>query len=96
MLHHTDLSRDSGDSNGVELSTLNWGNYDLVVIDEAHNFRNNRLATQRPGVKVQRRSRYQRLMEDIISSNLLSIALLPADPRRKNLGGYSSLPQDSR
>ena len=40
VLYHTDLSREHGTSNGIELDRLNWGNYDLVVIDESHNFRN--------------------------------------------------------
>ena len=40
VLFHTDLSRKSGKSNGLDLDKLNWGNYDLVVIDESHNFRN--------------------------------------------------------
>ena len=40
VLYHTDLSREHGLSNGIDLDRLNWGNYDLVVIDESHNFRN--------------------------------------------------------
>lgn len=40
VLYHTDLSRERGFSDGIDLSKLNWGNYDLVVIDESHNFRN--------------------------------------------------------
>lgn len=40
VLYHTDLSRNHGSSNGLDLDRLNWGNYDLVVIDESHNFRN--------------------------------------------------------
>lgn len=39
VLYHTDLSRNYGQSNGIDLDRLNWGNYDLVVIDESHNFR---------------------------------------------------------
>jgi SNF2 family DNA or RNA helicase len=41
VLSHTDLSRDSGRVDGIDLATLNWGNFDLIVIDESHNFRNN-------------------------------------------------------
>jgi SNF2 family DNA or RNA helicase len=41
VLSHTDLSRESGQSGDVDLAHLNWGNFDLVVIDESHNFRNN-------------------------------------------------------
>ena len=40
VLFHTDLSREGGQSNGMDLGRVNWGNYDLVVIDESHNFRN--------------------------------------------------------
>lgn len=41
VLFHTDLSRRTGKSSGLDLKKINWGNYDLVVIDESHNFRNN-------------------------------------------------------
>lgn len=40
ILFHSDLNRDRGMSNGIELERINWGNYDLIVIDESHNFRN--------------------------------------------------------
>ncbi len=86
VLHHTDLSRETGSVNGVELDTLNWGAYDLVVIDESHNFRNNKLATQRAGDTAERRSRYQRLMEDIISSGVKTkVLLLSATPVNNQL-----------
>jgi SNF2 family DNA or RNA helicase len=86
VLHHTDLSRESGNVNGLHLDSLNWGAYDLVVIDESHNFRNNRLATQRPGDTIERRSRYQRLMEDIISSGVKTkVLLLSATPVNNQL-----------
>jgi len=85
VLHHTDLSRESGEVNGVHLDTLNWGAYDLVVIDESHNFRNNKLATQRPG-EPEKRSRYQRLMEDIISAGVKTkVLLLSATPVNNQL-----------
>jgi len=86
VLHHTDLSRTSGTVNGLHLDTLNWGAYDLVVIDESHNFRNNSLATQRPGDTVERRSRYQRLMEDIISAGVKTkVLLISATPVNNQL-----------
>jgi SNF2 family DNA or RNA helicase len=86
VLHHTDLSRERGMVNGIDLATLNWGAYDLVVIDESHNFRNNKLAVQRPGDKERRRSRYQRLMEDIISSGVRTkVLLLSATPVNNQL-----------
>ena len=46
ILYHTDLSRSSGQSNGLDLEHINWGNYDLVVIDESHNFRNGGKVTE--------------------------------------------------
>lgn len=86
VIHHTDLSRNSGESNGLDLGSLNWGAYDLVVIDESHNFRNNKLATQRPGDKERRRSRYERLMEDIISAGVRTkVLLLSATPVNNQL-----------
>jgi SNF2 family DNA or RNA helicase len=85
VLHHTDLSRDSGESNGLDLASLNWSAYDLVVIDESHNFRNNKLATQRPG-EPERRTRYQCLMEDIISAGIRTkVLLLSATPVNNQL-----------
>jgi SNF2 family DNA or RNA helicase len=85
VLHHTDLSRDTGEVNGLHLDSLNWGAYDLVVIDESHNFRNNKLATQRPG-EPPRRSRYQRLMEDIIAAGVRTkVLLLSATPVNNQL-----------
>src|SRR5207244_10447254 len=70
----------------LHLDTLNWGAYDLVVIDESHNFRNNNLATQRQGDTVERRSRYQRLMEDIISAGVKTkVLLLSATPVNNQL-----------
>jgi SNF2 family DNA or RNA helicase len=86
VLHHTDLSRERGSVNSIDLATLNWGAYDLVVIDESHNFRNNKLATQRPGDDEPRRSRYQRLMEDIISAGVRTkVLLLSATPVNNQL-----------
>ena len=63
VLNHTDLSRTSGMSGEINLATVNWSNYDLVVIDESHNFRNN------PPVKG-RVTRYERLMNEIIKSGV--------------------------
>lgn len=86
VFSHTDLSRESGEVDGHELSSINWGNYDLIVIDESHNFRNNALAAQRPGDKKPRRTRYQRLMEDIITSGVRTkVLLLSATPVNNQL-----------
>ena len=62
VLYHTDLSRSKGVSNGIDLERLNWGNYDLVVIDESHNFRNG------AGTHANtQENRYMKLMDKVIS-----------------------------
>lgn len=74
VLNHTDLSRETGNSGDINLATLNWENYDLVVIDESHNFRNN------PPVK-DRQTRYQKLMQDVIKSGVQTkVLMLSATP----------------
>lgn len=86
VLCHTDLSRERGDSNGIDLATINWGNYDLVVIDESHNFRNNTPGRRNEQGEVIRRSRYQRLMDDIIQAGIRTkVLLLSATPVNNNL-----------
>ncbi len=86
VLHHTDLSRESGDSNGINLATLNWGNYDLVVIDESHNFRNNAVGPQGEDGHPVRRTRYERLVEDIIRAGIRTkVLLLSATPVNNEL-----------
>lgn len=85
VLHHTDLSREKGDVNGIDLGTLNWGAYDLVVIDESHNFRNNAKAKQTPGEPI-KKTRYERLIKDIIESgSKTKILLLSATPVNNEL-----------
>ncbi len=75
VLNHTDLSRDSGTSGDIDLSHVNWGNYDLVVIDESHNFRNKR--TPRLGGET----RYDRLMRKIIKESVKTrVLMLSATP----------------
>ena len=86
VLSHTDLSRDSGKSGDIDLETINWGNYDLVVIDESHNFRNNTPGKKDEDGNLIRKSRYQRLMEDIIQSGIKTkVLLLSATPVNNNL-----------
>lgn len=86
VLHHTDLSREHGLSNGVDLAALNWGNYDLIVIDESHNFRNNAVGpVGEDGEKI-RRTRYERLIEDIIGTGIRTkVLLLSATPVNNEL-----------
>jgi len=86
VLSHTDLSRDGGFSDGVNLATLNWGNYDLVVIDESHNFRNNSRGRRDEEGNIIRRTRYERLMEDIIKRGVRTkVLLLSATPVNNDL-----------
>ena len=79
VLNHTDLSRDKGKSGDINLETINWGNYDLLVIDESHNFRNNNAIKGRE-------TRYQRLMNRIIKSGVKTkVLLLSATPVNNRL-----------
>jgi len=86
VLSHTDLSRETGKVDGVDLETLNWGNYDLIVIDESHNFRNNTKGKRDEEGNRIRKSRYERLMEDIIQAGVKTkVLLLSATPVNNNL-----------
>ena len=86
VLCHTDLSRETGYSGDINLATLNWGNYDLIVIDESHNFRNNTPGKKDEEGNLIRKSRYQRLMEDIIKSGVRTkVLLLSATPVNNDL-----------
>ena len=86
VLSHTDLNRDNGFSGDINLGTINWGNYDLVVIDESHNFRNNTPGKKDEDGNLIRKSRYQRLMEDIIQSGVKTkVLLLSATPVNNTL-----------
>ena len=76
VLFHTDLSRAHGFSNGLDLERLNWGNYDLVVIDESHNFRNG-AGTH---AKTQE-NRYVKLMDKVIRAGVKTkVLMLSATP----------------
>lgn len=86
ILFHTDLSRERGYSGDINLETLNWGNYDLIVIDESHNFRNNTPGRRDETGALIRRSRYERLMQDIIKSGIRTkVLLLSATPVNNDL-----------
>jgi hypothetical protein len=79
VLNHTDLSRDGGTSGDIDLAHVNWGNYDLVVIDESHNFRNK--ATHNS-----RETRYDRLMQRIIKAGVKTrVLMLSATPVNNRL-----------
>ena len=86
VLSHTDLSRDSGRVDGIDLAMLNWGNFDLIVIDESHNFRNNTKGKHDEDGNLIRKSRYERLMDDIIKSGVKTkVLLLSATPVNNDL-----------
>ena len=77
VLFHTDLSRETGNSNGMDLDMVNWGNYDLVVIDESHNFRN--------GGKIsgedEKENRYLKLLNKVIRKGVKTkVLMLSATP----------------
>ena len=77
VLFHTDLSREHGSSNGLDLDRLNWGNYDLVVIDESHNFRN---GGEYSG-DDKKENRYLKLMNKVIKAGVKTkVLMLSATP----------------
>ncbi len=79
LLNHTDLSRKGGMSGDIDLSFVNWGNYDLLVIDESHNFRNNVAVNDRE-------TRYEKLMNNIIKSGVKTkVLMLSATPVNNKL-----------
>lgn len=88
VLAHTDLSRTRGESLGIRLDLINWANYDLVVIDESHNFRNN-------DVLQGRQSRYQRLMDQVIrqgvKTKVLMLSATPVNNRFRDLRNQLAL-----
>lgn len=79
VLYHTDLSRERGHSNGLDLARLNWGNYDLIVIDESHNFRNG--AGGQGTHKSNSENRYELLMRKVIRAGVKTkVLMLSATP----------------
>ncbi len=82
VINHTDLSRKKGRSGEINLETINWGNYDLLVIDESHNFRNS-------GSKKDGGNRYQKLMDDVIragvKTKVLMLSATPVNNRMNDL-----------
>lgn len=79
VLYHTDLNRNSGESNGIDLFKLNWENYDLVVIDESHNFRSGESTTHKYDENYE--NRYQKLMNRVIKAGVKTkVLMLSATP----------------
>lgn len=80
VLYHTDLNRISGKSNGLDLDRLNWGNYDLVVIDESHNFRNGGKIIKNPD-ENDKENRYVKLLKKVIRAGVKTkVLMLSATP----------------
>lgn len=82
VLNHTDLSRHKGMSGEINLQTINWSNYDLIVIDESHNFRNS------PN-KQDGKTRYKRLLDDVlkagVKTKVLMLSATPVNNRMNDL-----------
>ena len=77
VLYHTDLSREHGQSNGIDLDRLNWGNYDLVVIDESHNFRNGGEVSGEDA----KENRYLKLLNKVVRAGVKTkVLMLSATP----------------
>ena len=107
ILFHTDLSRDHGESNGLDLANVNWGNYDLIVIDESHNFRNggnvegieydSETATD---ATSRRENRYQRLMNEVIrpgvKTKVLMLSATPVNNRFNDLKNQLQLAYEGK
>ena len=87
VLYHTDLSREHGYSNDLDLDRVNWGNYDLVVIDESHNFRNGgKISTDENGENP-RENRYLRLMNKVVKAGVKTkVLMLSATPVNNRFG----------
>ena len=92
VLYHTDLNRTRGKSNGLDLDRLNWGNYDLVVIDESHNFRNGGKLT---GKEDEKENRYLKLLNKVIRSGVktkvLMLSATPVNNRFRDLKNQIAL-----
>ena len=87
ILFHSDLSRERGMSAGIDLERINWGNYDLIVIDESHNFRNGgnvddeELDDNMELVETRKENRYQKLMKKVIRAGVKTkVLMLSATP----------------
>lgn len=92
VLYHTDLNRTRGKSNGIDLEFLNWSNYDLVVIDESHNFRN---GGKLSGLDNEKENRYLKLLNKIIrmgiKTKVLMLSATPVNNRFNDLKNQLSL-----
>ena len=87
ILYHTDLSRNHGKSNDLDLERVNWGNYDLVVIDESHNFPNGGKVSTDENGENPRENRYLRLMNKVVKQGVRTkVLMLSATPVNNRFG----------
>jgi SNF2 family DNA or RNA helicase len=87
ILYHTDLSRSQGYSNDIDLERVNWSNFDLVVIDESHNFRNGGKVSTDENGENPRENRYLRLMNKVIKTGVKTkVLMLSATPVNNRFG----------
>ena len=100
ILFHSDLSRDKGLSNGLDLERVNWGNYDLIVIDESHNFRNGGQFDNDDEDDDFKENRYARLMNKVIRSGVktkvLMLSATPVNNRFSDLKNQLQLAYEGR
>lgn len=104
ILFHSDLSRDRGVSNGVDLEHINWGNYDLIVIDESHNFRNGGNVDEdeewTDDNTEKKENRYQRLMNRVIrqgvKTKVLMLSATPVNNRFNDLKNQLQLAYEGK
>lgn len=95
VLYHTDLSRNGGISNGLDLTHINWSTYDLVVIDESHNFRNGGKVTTDENDANPRENRYLQLLNKVIrkgvKTKVLMLSATPVNNRFNDLKNQIAL-----
>ena len=95
VFFHTDLSRNGGFSNGLDLSHINWSNYDLVVIDESHNFRNGGKVSTDENDENPRENRYLQLLNKVIrkgvKTKVLMLSATPVNNRFNDLKNQIAL-----
>ena len=95
VLYHTDLSRNGGISNGLDLTHINWSTYDLVVIDESHNFRNGGKVTTDENDSNPRENRYLQLLNKVIrkgvKTKVLMLSATPVNNRFNDLKNQIAL-----
>ncbi len=104
ILFHSDLSRDRGLSNGLDLEHINWGNYDLIVIDESHNFRNGGNVDEEDEIMEndgeRKENRYQRLMNWVIrqgvKTKVLMLSATPVNNRFNDLKNQLQLAYEGK